>query len=73
MRFLRIFWDRDNPLRGPARSTARSPMPVVTSWKVTQGSGHVDVQYIFLWEVHFDGSSILVVKAGDPVGAMPGM
>ena len=71
--FLRIFWDRLNPLRGPARSMARFPIPVVTSWKVTGGrvhSGQVDVQCIFLWEVHFDGSSILVVKAGDLVEAM---
>ena len=75
-RFFRIFWDRVDPLRGAARSTARSPIPVITSWKVTGGrahSGQVDVQCIFLWKVHFDGSSILVVNAGDPVGAMPGM
>ena len=75
-RFLRSFWDRVNPLRGPARSTARSPIPAATSWEVTgvrAYSGQVDVQYIFLWKVHFDGSSILVVNAGDPVGPMPGM
>ena len=76
-RFLSTFCERVNPLRGPARPMAKSFISVVTSWEVTGGrvnSGQVDLQCIFLWEVHLDGSGILVVKASDhPVGTMPGM